>query len=128
MMVLVALEATKEMGQQAFLSLGQAMGQNIAHALIYKESIGAAMKAALASTLESLAGQAYMYAIYATAWGFWDLALGLWGQAADEFTAAGIFAGVGTAAAIAAPRSSSVDLTCSSLVPSQVQPSGVQNQ
>jgi hypothetical protein len=100
LMVKVALESMDEMAQKAFQQMAQGMGAGIAHAMIYEKSIGAAMKAALVATLESLAGQAYAHAIYSLALGFLDLATGDEAGAVAAFEAAGLFAAVGTAAAM----------------------------
>ena len=101
MLVKVTLESLKEQGQKTFEQLAQGMGSNIAHAVIYSKSIGEAMKAALESTLESLAAQAITYAIYATALGFLDLAEGNEVGAAAAFQSAAIWGSVGAAAAVA---------------------------
>jgi hypothetical protein len=101
LMVKVSLEALDEMGQKAFGDFAQAMGQNIAQAIVYKQSIGDAMRAALASTLESIAAQSFTYAIYATALGFLCLAEWDFSGAAAAFEAAAIFGTVGVASAIA---------------------------
>lgn len=100
LMVRVAMESLKEMGKQAFGQFAQGMGQNIAQAIVYSKSIGQAMRAALAATLESLAGQAFTQAIYATGLGFLRLALGDPAGAGEAFTAAAIFGTVGAAAAV----------------------------
>jgi hypothetical protein len=100
LMVRAAMESLNEMSQKAFEQMAQGMGAGIAHAIMYKQSVGEAMKAALAATLESLAGQAYGQAIYSLALGFLDLAEGNEAGAVQAFTAAAIFATVGTAAAL----------------------------
>jgi len=100
LMVKVALESMDEMAQKAFQQMAQGMGAGSAHAMIYEKSIGAAMKAALVATLESLAGQAYAHAIYSLALGFLDLAEGNEPGAVAAFEAAALFAAVGTAAAL----------------------------
>jgi hypothetical protein len=101
LMVRVALESLKETGAEAFLQFGQAMGQNIAYAIVYEKSIGDAMRSALASTLESIAAQAFVQAIFSTALGFLRLAEWDYAGATEAFTAAAIFGTVGAAAAIA---------------------------
>ena len=69
------------------------------------------MRAALASTLESLAARSLTEAIFATAYGFMCLAEQNYEGAASAFTAAAIFGTVGGAAAVAgrfvAPSSAS---------------------
>jgi len=97
----VTVETLKEMMLDAFQQTADGMGQGIAHAVIYKQSIGEAMRAAATSTLESLASQATVKAIYMMAEGFADLATGHYDWAADAFTSAAIFGSVGTAAMIA---------------------------
>ena len=77
------------------------MGQNVAQAIVYKQSIGEAMRAAMAATLESLAGRAFAEAIYATGYGFLMLAEYDYEAAGKAFTAAGILGGVGAAYAVA---------------------------
>ncbi|HEX4311880.1 MAG TPA: hypothetical protein VHZ25_17755 [Acidobacteriaceae bacterium] len=101
LMVKMSLEALNEMAQKAFQSMVQAMGQSITQAFVYEKSIGQAMRSALASVLESFAGQAAAAALMAAAWGFYDLAFGDYADAALDFTSAGIFAAVGGAAALA---------------------------
>ena len=98
-MVKFAMTALDQMAKQAFDQMAAGMGQGIAHAIVYSQSVGAAMEAALKSTLASLAGQAYTQAIYAMATGFLDLAIGNDAAAASAFEAAALFAVVGTAAA-----------------------------
>jgi hypothetical protein len=87
--------------QKGFESFAQGMGQNIASAIVYKKSIAEAMRAAVASTLESLAAEALIYAIYSTGLGFLRLAQYDYPAATAAFTAAGVWGGVGAAAAVA---------------------------
>lgn len=98
-MVKFAMAALDQMAKDAFQQMAAGMGQGIAHAIVYEQSVGKAMEAALKSTLESLAGQAYTQAIFALATGFMDLAIGNDAAAASAFEAAALFAAVGTAAA-----------------------------
>ncbi len=69
------------------------------------------MRAALAATLQSIAAESLVQAIYATGLGFLRLAQHDYPAAAKAFTAAGIFGSVGVAAAVAgraiAPRQES---------------------
>lgn len=101
MMVQVSLESLKEMSQQTFEGFAQAEGQAIASALVYSKSIGQAMEAAVASTLESLAARAMVEAIYSLGLGF--LCLAEWDPAgaAAAFEAAAIFGTIGAGAALA---------------------------
>lgn len=101
LLVKVSLESLKQIGKETFDEFSRAMGGNIAQAIVYSQSIGQAMRAALASTLESLAAQSLMQAIYATAIGFLRLAEWDYPAAEAAFTAAGIFASVGIGAALA---------------------------
>jgi hypothetical protein len=101
MLLQVSLHGVKEMGEQAFQSLADGMGQNIAQAIEYGGSIEKAMQQALAATLESIAGQAIAYAIYATALGFLDLALGDESGAVQAFTSAALWGSIGAVAAVA---------------------------
>jgi hypothetical protein len=97
----VAVESLKKMMLDAFKQTADSMGQGIAHAVIYQESVGKAMRAAATSTLESLASQAAIKAIYWAAEGFADLAIGDFSGAGDAFTAAAMFGSVSAAAMIA---------------------------
>ncbi len=101
LMMEVTLESLSETGQRAFGMFAGAMGQNIAQAIVYSESIGKAMQEAVASTLASIAAESYVQAIYATALGFLRLAQWDWQGASQAFTAAAVFGSVGTAAAVA---------------------------
>jgi len=101
MMVRVASESLKEMALSAFGSFGQAMGQNIASAIVYKKSIGEAMRAAAAESLAALSARALTEAIFSTAYGFILLAQRDFTGASQAFTAAAMFGAVGVAAAVA---------------------------
>jgi hypothetical protein len=101
MMVRVAAESLREMAVKTFGQFAQAMGQNIAQAIVYKKSIGEAMRAAAAETMAAIAAESFVQAIYATAIGFIRLAQHDYVAAGQAFQAAGIFAGVGVAAAVA---------------------------
>lgn len=82
--------------QQKF---GQAMGANIAQAIVYGESIGKAMDRALKATLTSIASQAMVRAIFETAVGFAELFVDP-AAAAAAFESAALFAAVGGSAAV----------------------------
>jgi hypothetical protein len=111
MSVQVTVEALKKMMLDAFNQLANSEGQAIAHAVIYKQSVGEAMRAAATSTLESLAAMATTKAIYMTAEGLADLATGNFEAAGKAFASAAMFGSVGAAAMIAgraiAPKDSS---------------------
>lgn len=111
LMLRVTLEGLGQMLRKTFQDFANAMGQNIAQAIVYRKSIGEAVREAAAATLASIAAKAYVEAIYATALGFMLLAERDYGGAAQAFTAAGWFATIGTATAVAgrmmAPRQGS---------------------
>jgi hypothetical protein len=86
--VQLALQEFKQVGQEAWGELSNAMGRSIAQAILYKENIGKAMEQALKSTLVSLAGQALSYTIFDVGLGLMDLALGMDAKAALAFAAA----------------------------------------
>jgi hypothetical protein len=94
-----ALQLWENTGKQAFTSIGNAMGTAAANAIVYGKNFGAAMEQALKSTLTSIAGQAFGYAIMATGMGFYDLARQDYADAALNFEAAAIFGSIGGAAA-----------------------------
>jgi hypothetical protein len=101
LLVQASLESMKEMSQKAFESMATGMGGGIANALVYSKSIGQAMRAATTATLESIAAQAATQAIYSTAWGFYDLAVGNYPGADAAFEAAALFGAVTLAAGVA---------------------------
>ncbi|HWQ55688.1 MAG TPA: hypothetical protein VN442_18520, partial [Bryobacteraceae bacterium] len=101
MMVRISGEVTSESLRRGFRNFSQGMGQNIAQAIVYKKSIGEAMREAAASTLASIAAESFMYAIYSAGLGFVRLAQHDYAAAGQAFTAAAIFGGVGAAAAVA---------------------------
>ena len=100
-MVRLSLTALKTVAQDAFGQMAQGMGQGIADAIVYSKSIGEAMRAAAAATLESIAAQSFVQAIYALALGFLRLAEHDPVGAGSAFTSAAIFGGIGAAAAVA---------------------------
>lgn len=101
MLVQVAVESLGEMGQQAFEKMADGMGGGIANALVYSKSIGQAMRAATAATLESLSAQSLSYAIFSLAEGFMDLAHYDYAAADAAFEAAALFGAVGAASGVA---------------------------
>ena len=88
-------------GHDALMRFDQAMGANIASAIVHGRSISDAMRSALAATLESIAAESLVQAIYSTALGFLRLAQWDFAGAESAFTAAAIFGTVGGAAAVA---------------------------
>jgi len=101
MMVKVALESMKEMGGQAFDKFAEGMGGGIANAMVYSKSIGQAMRQATAATLESIAAQSMVQAIYSLALGFKDIAEQDYPGAAAAFEAAALFGAVGVGSGVA---------------------------
>ena len=99
--VKATLAGLEQSGKRAFDQLAQGMGAGIAHAIVYSGSVSKAMRQALAATLESIAAESMVRAIYSTALGFLDLAEGNYDGAGKAFTAAAIFGSVGAAAAVA---------------------------
>lgn len=77
----------------------QAMGKNIAMAIVYGNSIGQAVEKALKATIASIAAEAMVRGLFATGLGLLDLALGDFTAAAQAFEAAAVFGAVGGAAA-----------------------------
>jgi hypothetical protein len=100
-MVKLSMTALDQVAKEAFDHMAQGMGGGIANAIVYSKSIGQAMQAAAASTLESIAAQCLIQAVYSTAWGFYDIAVGNFTGAAAAFEAAALFGSVGVGAAIA---------------------------
>lgn len=80
-------------------NFSKGMGKNIAQAIVYGDNIGKAMEKALKATVASIAGQALVQAIYQTALGVADLAIGDFADATLHFESAAIFGAVGGAAA-----------------------------
>lgn len=101
MMVHVSLDATRQSAQRTFAAFAQGMGQNIAQAIVYRKSIGDAMRAAATETISAFAAESMIAAIVASGYGFYYLARQMYTSAANAFIAAGVFASVGTAAAVA---------------------------
>lgn len=101
LMVRVAAEGTEQIMQRGFHSFAQGMGSAIASAIVYKNSIGEAMRSAAAASLQSIAAEALIQAIYSTGLGFVRLAQHDYPAASSAFTAAAIFGSVGVAAAVA---------------------------
>ncbi len=71
-------------------------------AFVHGQSIGRALRQALADTLQTVAAKCAVMALEATAWGFYSLAQHDYKAAGEYFTSAGLFAAVGGAAAVAA--------------------------
>jgi hypothetical protein len=100
LMVAATMESLEEILMRAFDQWAKGMGQNIANAIVYKKSIGEAMRAATAAVLESVAAECLVLAIKAAGYGFLYLALQKYDSAAQAFTSAAIFGSAGVATAV----------------------------
>lgn len=83
----------------SFTKMSAAMGQNAANAIVYGANFTQAMEKAMKATIASIAAQAIAHAMYETAYGFADLAIGDFAQAALHFEAAALFGAIGAATA-----------------------------
>jgi hypothetical protein len=95
----MAMQAFRYTAGQAFEQVSEAMGHSIAMAIVYKESIGAAMAAATKAALANIAGEAIVRALQSAALGFYLLATWDFAGAANAFTAAAIWGSIGGVAA-----------------------------
>jgi len=86
---------------RSFLIFDSALGANIANALIWQKSIGEAFRKAALQAVSAIAQEALVRAIYATALGFYLLAVQDYRGAALAFKSAAFYAAVGGAAALA---------------------------
>lgn len=84
-----------------FLLFDSALGANIANAIIWQKTIGEAFRKAALQAVAAIAQEALVRAIYATALGFYLLAVQDYRGAAAAFESAAIYAAVGGAAALA---------------------------
>jgi hypothetical protein len=100
MLVKVTLEGLNEEPQRTFEQMTQGMSANIAHSIIYSQSIGKAMRESAVATLESLASKAAGYMIFSLALGFTDIAEKDYPGATAAFTAAGIWGTIAAGAAL----------------------------
>lgn len=98
-----SVQNLRVLGVTALNDFEQAMGSSIAQSIVMGDSIGEAMQKALKATLASIAAEAIIQALKATALGFlllaeWDVV-----GAGHAFTSAGIWAAIGgTTAALGA--------------------------
>jgi len=86
--------------QGAFLGLAQSIGSVVQQWVIYGNTGPAVMRKMLAAVLASVAAEAAVKAIMATAEGFYFLATGNYASAANAFTAAAFYGAVATVAAV----------------------------
>jgi hypothetical protein len=100
-----AFVALKDTVREMEAGMSEALGQSIAAAIVYKQSIGAAMAAAVKAEASAIAGRALVKGIWETAEGFAALARAIFGdpqagaEAAMHFEAAALYAAVGGVAA-----------------------------
>jgi hypothetical protein len=98
----------QQMGLDLFDNMIDALQNAIERWLLYGESVGKALKMALAQELAHIAARAAIKALEATAEGFILLAFGQYDKAASAFTAAALYAalaiGAGLAAKALAPK------------------------
>ena len=87
--------------QQAFEGVAQAIGSVVQNWVLYGETGPAVLKKVLAASLASLAAEAAVWALKATALGFYYLALQDYKDAANAFISAGYWAAVAVAAGLA---------------------------
>jgi len=99
------INATHELSMDlgnAFNSVSSGLQNSFSMAIAGEKGYGAALEQSTAKALESLAAQAAVKALFYTAEGFAELALGITSSSATElFTAAGIMASVAGAAGLA---------------------------
>ncbi len=93
-----AFKGLQSIGVQAFLDLEAGFKQSIAAALLGQQSFGEALRQMTAQILASIAAEAVVQAIYATALGFLRLAQWDFKAAGEAFTSAAYFAAVAAAA------------------------------
>ncbi len=86
---------------RSFLIFDSALGTNLANAVIWQKTIGEAFRQAALQAVSSIAQEALVRAIYATALGFYLLAIQDYRGAALAFESAAIYGLIGGAAALA---------------------------
>jgi hypothetical protein len=99
-----ALNASENLSNslgRSFLLFDTALGINIANAVIWQKSIGEAFRKAALQAVSSIAQEALVRAIYASALGFYLLAIQDYRGAALAFKSAALYGAVGGAAALA---------------------------
>lgn len=99
--VLNASQALDASLLRSFLIFDSALGTNIANAVIWQKTIGEAFRKAALQAVSSIAQEALVRAIYATALGFYLLAIQDYRGAAMAFKSAATFGLIGGAAALA---------------------------
>lgn len=99
--VMNAQQALETTFGRSFLQFDNALGANIANALVWQKSIGQAFRAAAEQAVESIAQESAIRAIYSTALGFYLLATQDYSGAALAFKSAATFGLVGGAASLA---------------------------
>jgi len=86
---------------RSFVIFDTALGANVANAVIWQRSIGEAFRKAVLQAIGSIAQEALVRAVYATALGFYLLAVQDYRGAALAFKSAATFGIIGGAAAVA---------------------------
>jgi hypothetical protein len=95
------MENFRVVGMNALADFQRGMASNIAQAIVYQKSIGEAFLAALKAAAASMAAEAILQALKATALGFYLLAVQDYSGAAAAFKSAVLWGALGGAAAIA---------------------------
>jgi hypothetical protein len=99
--VLDASQALESSLGRSFMLFDSALGSNIANAIIWQKSIGEAFTKAAVQAVGAIAQEAMVRAIYATALGFYLLAIQDYRGAGLAFESAAMYGAVGGAAALA---------------------------
>jgi hypothetical protein len=99
--VLDASQALESSLGRSFMLFDSALGANIANAVIWQKSIGEAFTKAAVQAVGAIAQEAIVRAIYATALGFYLLAVQDYRGAGLAFKSAAMYGAVGGAAALA---------------------------
>jgi len=86
---------------QGFEEFDSALGRNVANAVIWQSSIGAAFSKAAVQAISAIAQESLVRALYSSALGFYLLAIQDYSGAAAAFESAAIYGAVGGAAALA---------------------------
>lgn len=112
--VMNAQQALESTFGRSFLQFDNALGANIANAIVWQKSIGEAFRKAAEQAVDSIAQESAIRAIYSTALGFYLLATQDYGGAALAFKSAATFALVGGAASLAGRALAGADASSAS--------------
>jgi hypothetical protein len=119
--VLDAQQALESTLGRSFMQFDDALGSNIANAVVWQKSIGEAFRKAAEQAVDSIAQEAAVRAIYSTALGFYLLATMDFSGAAQAFKSAATFALVGGAASLAGRALANADAGAASANASSAQ-------